>query len=313
MLLSVIIPCYNVESSVRKTLDSLLTQNFTDYEIIAVNDGSKDSTLSILKEYETNYPLVKVIDKPNGGVSSARNKGLDVAKGDYIFFLDSDDYVYPNFFQTVTEEIKKKNNPGIIAFGFYWEKRQKDVLPQSTGINYFNRFLKGYENIMIWSYVARRSLYEDFRLRFDTTLSYAEDYHLFYRLFYLSQDIQVIKKAIIYYTDNANSAMHKKLSPSYLSSLESFVKLDNFFVENGETGFYHKAMRNIQIQNYLSLRRKYLAFGEKDDVLDSLFLKYRWLVPTFPPFQLSPFFAYNLIYTTLLWIKDPDFRTMKKS
>ena len=308
MLLSIIVPCYNVEASLRKTLDSLLCQNYTDYEIITINDGSTDSTLSILKEYEKNFQMVKVIDKKNGGVSSARNLGLDMAQGEYIFFLDSDDYVYPNFFKIITEELQKKRYPGIIAFGFFWEKKKRNVAPKATGMKYFKRFLLGYENIMIWSFIAKKSLYDKYSLKFDSSLSYAEDYHLFYRLFYLSQDIHTIKTILIHYTDNANSAMHKKLSAAYLSSLDSFVKLDKFFVENGETGFYHRTMRNIQIQNYLSLKRKYLASREKDQLLDSLFKKYRMLVPSLPPLQLSPFFLYNLIYTIILHVRDSEFR-----
>ena len=312
MLLSVIVPCYNVEGSVRKTLNSLLSQNFNDYEIIAVDDGSQDSTPQILKEFEGISPLVKVINKTNGGVSSARNVGLGIAQGEYIFFLDSDDYVLPNFFQVINDEIKKKHFPGILSFGFFWDKKKRSIMPKSTGIKYFKRFLLGYENIMIWSFIAKKSLYDNFELRFEQDLSYAEDYHLFYRLFYLSQDIHTIKKVLINYTDNANSAMHKELSVSYLSSLESFTRLYVFFVRQGETGFYLKAMKNILIQNYLSLRWKYLANNNRSTKLNEIFKRHRASIPILPPLQLSPFFIYNMIYSLILYIRDSEFRNKYK-
>lgn len=94
MQLSVIIPCYNAEPWLCRCLDSVIGQGFDDMEIICVNDGSSDATLSILRDYEARYPaLVRVIDKPNGGVSSARNAGIDTAQGRWLTFVDADDIV----------------------------------------------------------------------------------------------------------------------------------------------------------------------------------------------------------------------------
>ena len=93
MLLSVIIPCYNCQNTIEKCINSILEQTIIDFEIIAVNDGSKDSTLSILKKMSERDKRIVVIDKENSGPSSARNTGLDIAQGEYIGFVDSDDYI----------------------------------------------------------------------------------------------------------------------------------------------------------------------------------------------------------------------------
>ena len=95
MKLSVIIPCYNVENYLAKCVNSVLNNKIKDkYEIILVNDGSTDNTLEIVKDYAKNYPdIIKYIDQKNRGLSGARNAGLDIAKGEYVTFLDSDDYV----------------------------------------------------------------------------------------------------------------------------------------------------------------------------------------------------------------------------
>lgn len=92
-LLSIIVPVYNAEEYVKVCLDSLLHQNFDNYEIICVNDGSRDNSLSILLDYEKINHKIKVINKENGGVSSARNMGINSASGKWIWFVDSDDYI----------------------------------------------------------------------------------------------------------------------------------------------------------------------------------------------------------------------------
>jgi len=96
---SVIIPVYNIEKYIGICLDSLLNQTFTDYEIICVNDGSKDASLDILNEYKERDNRIKVITKPNGGSGSARNRGLEDAQGKYVQFLDGDDYFEPEMLE----------------------------------------------------------------------------------------------------------------------------------------------------------------------------------------------------------------------
>ena len=97
--ISLIIPVYNVEKYIHKTLDSVLAQTFTDYEVIMINDGSTDGSLAVLKEYASKYENFKLIDQNNCGLSRARNVGVNAAVGDYIAFLDSDDFLAPDFWR----------------------------------------------------------------------------------------------------------------------------------------------------------------------------------------------------------------------
>ena len=103
MRFSVIIPVYNAEGTLKRCLNSLLNQNYKDYEIVLVNDGSKDHSGELCEEYANSFSNVKYIAKENGGVSSARNVGLDVAEGEYILFVDSDDYVLDKYFETLEQ------------------------------------------------------------------------------------------------------------------------------------------------------------------------------------------------------------------
>ena len=106
--ISIIVPIYKVESLLSKCVDSLLSQTFGDLEIILVDDGSPDNCGKICDEYAQKDPRIFVIHKENGGLSSARNAGLDVCKGEYIMFVDSDDYVEPVFCEVALKTIQEQ-------------------------------------------------------------------------------------------------------------------------------------------------------------------------------------------------------------
>ena len=108
-LISVIIPVYNVEKYIRYCLDSVINQTYKNLEIIIVDDGTKDSSGEIAEEYAAKDSRIKVIHKENGGLSDARNVGLDVATGRYIAFLDSDDVISLDFYEYLYNMIKEKD------------------------------------------------------------------------------------------------------------------------------------------------------------------------------------------------------------
>lgn len=115
MKFSIIIPVYNSEAFLHKCIDSIVLQPFTDYELILVDDGSTDESLSICRNYEHDYPQVRVIAQQNGGPSAARNAGLQEAQGEYILFVDSDDWVTSDYFAQLSEAAAKQ--PDLIIFG----------------------------------------------------------------------------------------------------------------------------------------------------------------------------------------------------
>lgn len=116
MRFSVIIPVYNAERTINRCLDSLLQQNYPDVELMIVNDGSLDKSGDICKDYAEKYKSIRYFEKKNGGVSSARNVGLDYATGEYVLFVDSDDYVANDYFETIDGYLK--NDPvDLLSFG----------------------------------------------------------------------------------------------------------------------------------------------------------------------------------------------------
>lgn len=111
MKFSIIIPVYNVEKYLKKCLTSIVQQNFNDYELILVDDGSTDMSGKICDEFEEKYNNIIVMHISNSGVSNARNKGLEIARGEYIWFVDSDDYVEPEALKILSEQLEM--NPKI--------------------------------------------------------------------------------------------------------------------------------------------------------------------------------------------------------
>ena len=122
--ISVIVPVYNVEKYLRKCIESILNQTFREFELILVDDGSTDSSGKICDEYALKDSRIKVIHKENGGASSARNAGLDVAKGEYIGFVDSDDWIEMDMYGELYRLIKE-NNTDISVCGINNIKRYK--------------------------------------------------------------------------------------------------------------------------------------------------------------------------------------------
>ena len=126
MKISVIVPCYNVEGYIKKGLDSLINQTLKEIEIILINDGSTDDTINILREYEKKDKRIIIIDKKNEGVSKARNDGLKISTGEYIAFMDSDDWYELNTLELMYNKAKE-NDYDIVACdtqAIYPDKKQ---------------------------------------------------------------------------------------------------------------------------------------------------------------------------------------------
>ncbi len=134
--ISVIVPVYNVEKYLKECLDSIINQTLSDIEIICVNDGSTDNSLKILEEYALKDKRIKIINKENGGLSSARNAGLDVAKGKYLHFVDSDDYLDLKCYEKLYNKIIEFD-ADFCQFGYLYVDNNKNVLNKTDFSEFF--------------------------------------------------------------------------------------------------------------------------------------------------------------------------------
>lgn len=192
MLLSIIIPVYNVEPYLRECLDSVFAQDLTDCEVIAVNDGSTDGSCNILRKYKELYAdLLTIINQPNGGLSSARNTGMVQAAGDYCYFLDSDDYLKSHAIASIRRAVSVSENADVIYLdcivtdkGKRWERQEEKSVPVMDFRSFFQYAYAHKIGISpnAVAYVYSCGYWKRAGLRFEEGIKY-EDALFKYRLF----------------------------------------------------------------------------------------------------------------------------------
>lgn len=215
MKFSIIIPVYNVESYLCKCLDSVLNQTFPDWEAVCVNDGSTDKSAAILEEYAARDPRFKISIQPNGGLSSARNTGLIAAKGEYILFLDSDDWLESNALDVLAQRM---NGEDLLCFSGrrYFESEDtyhpSDELPErhySSGMDYYNDNAlqsRDFAFVCVVLRAYRRAFVEENELRFKDGI-YHED-NLFTPIAcFFAHKVAVINVCLYNYRVRGNSIM----------------------------------------------------------------------------------------------------------
>jgi glycosyltransferase involved in cell wall biosynthesis len=241
-LFSIIIPVYNAQNTIRRTLQSVLNQTFSSYEIIVVNDGSRDNSARILQEF-AHYPQVTVLNQINAGVSAARNSGLQQASGEYVLFLDADDWVDDNFLMSFKLNLNawpaesvdlmvgnlNDNRIGKISqAGFF---SQQDIpyvlgeLEMSDNIGYLHN--KCY----------RRQIIDDLHLRFMEGVSMSEDLLFNLKFFSCVSNFLITPGAAYHYEDVAGSLSKRKVQYSELKvRKQSLTDLYDSIVEKYASG-----------------------------------------------------------------------------
>lgn len=238
---SIIVPFYNVEKYIEKCLTSLVNQTLEEIEIILVNDGSKDESIKVAKDFEQKYPAkIRYYEKPNGGLGDARNFGIKFAKGEYIAFLDSDDYVEPTMYEEMYEmAIKEKSD--MVECDFWWEypNKKKD----DRGVEYKNQndmLLKA--RVVAWNKLIKKDIYEKHpEARFAVGLRY-EDVEGFYKILPYINKVSFIRKPFIHYVQRNNSISNTQNKKNE----EMFIVLDNVLNYYKEKNIYEKFEKELE-------------------------------------------------------------------
>ncbi|WP_347126968.1 glycosyltransferase family 2 protein, partial [Ligilactobacillus salivarius] len=208
--ISIIVPIYNVEKYLKRSLDSLVNQTLEDIEIILVDDGSTDNSHKIAEDYKENYSNVLLVTKENGGLSDARNFGLQYASGEYIAFIDSDDYVESQMFErmyNLSENGRKK----IIESNFLWEfpdKNVKDVVKKYNSLNEY--LVKG--RVVAWNKIYKKSWLDTLDFKFPVGRLY-EDQDFFFKMVANLQNIEEIAvddHIGVHYVQRSNSISYNE-------------------------------------------------------------------------------------------------------
>lgn len=208
-LVSVIIPVYNAESYINKCIRSLMAQTYSNIEIIAINDGSRDISGAILEELKPQDNRIKYISQSNQGVSVARNNGIDMATGDYLLFVDGDDYVDPDYVENMMT-VALENDSDLVISGYKIEDDTKleSVIPTSYEANKDEMW--AYRIMATMAHLYKRSFWDENNFRFTTERNVrAEDTPLCLMANYVGKNIALAKCSGYHYVQHDGSAMKK--------------------------------------------------------------------------------------------------------
>src|SRR5690625_3020192 len=214
--ISIIVPVYNLERYLPKCIDSILAQTFTNFELILVNDESTDASGEICEKYASIDHRIKVIHKKNGGVASSRNAGLEVAKGQYIGFVDNDDYISKYMFETLYNNAKTYSSDIVVCdYSNVYERSSQDMELFTTDyqIQHYNNIeglnqLYTTNNITFvvpWNKLYKKHLFDNTQYKFG---SINDDENIVHELLYHSHKTTYIQSSLYYYVQRIRSEEH---------------------------------------------------------------------------------------------------------
>jgi len=256
-IISVIVPVYNVDKYLNQCIDSILNQTFSNFELILVNDGSFDYSYKICKEYAEKDSRVRVFSQENKGAGSARNKGIDESKGEYLTFIDSDDYVVADYLEKLYHAIVEYNvSIAMTAYYryddsnnmLYYYLRDEDygseMIPQNE---LFNRMLDDANYLQVCAKIYRKTLFDDVRFPVNR---YFEDFYTVTKLFVLTPEIVFVKDNLYCYRRHPNSIVN---TPVNLKKV-----IDH--IEGYEETILLLALYKADISGFINKYRSYLQY-----------------------------------------------------
>lgn len=262
MTVSIIVPIYNSRDYLSQCIDSILNQSYSDFELLLIDDGSTDDSRTICDGYEAKDNRIRTYHKENGGVSSARNKGLDEAKGDYIVFIDADDYVNPGYIEHLMNSDSDLAITGIKRFN----ARNDSFLPLSTSSFTINDLPSHWNTIpevsIIYNFtVAKRfrtSIIREHGIRFDEDLFFSED--MLFNMEYMSHSESFYESPVIDYMYRIESiSRHQKFRMSAKELVIHFDRINGGISELEKiTGI--NTLPNVRDNVNLRLLRKFFYY-----------------------------------------------------
>lgn len=241
-LISIIIPVYKVEKYLPRCIESVLSQTYANIEVILVDDGSPDGCYEICDSYAMRDGRVTVVHKKNGGLSDARNAGLAVAHGEYVGFVDSDDYIHPDMYEKLHEILLSENADisvcgidKVDSAGCQIKEVDKNEVQVYTGLQAIKNILDKklhVVSVVAWNKLYKRSLFE--KVRFPIGKLH-EDEFTTYQIFYQCKKVAYITEKYYYYFQRPDSIMGRRKSVFSYDGLEAYEQMAHFFEKNGNT------------------------------------------------------------------------------
>ena len=242
-MVSIIVPIYNAEQYLRRCVDSILNQEYTDYELLLVNDGSTDASGDICEEYGDRDPRVIVIQKENTGVSDSRNRALDRARGKYLQFLDSDDWITPDATRLFVRAAEEYGCDMVIS-DFYRVVGER-LSPKGAREEFAAHMMENPADFyygVLWNKLYRRDIVEEHKLRMDTDISWCEDFMFNLEYIRYAKVFYALHAPIYYYVKRKGSLASQgiNISKTVKMKLNVFEYYNNFYKHVLEEEDYEK-------------------------------------------------------------------------
>lgn len=290
MLFSLIVPVYNVAEYLPKCMESIWRQDFTDYEIILVDDGSTDGKSGgLCDEYAAGAPNIHAIHQENGGLGAARNTGLEHAAGDYVFFIDSDDYIADGALSALAEAIERQPvDMYVFAFqyvhGETYTPAEPTSVPMHTPLCLTSNPELLLESPSACIRICRRNLFLDHGIRFPGRVWY-EDLRTTPKCLYYAQDVIYLPDVIYYYVQRSGSIMHSASLRRNLEILDALEDLHRFFSDKPVSSGLSDTLCYLDVNNCLMAAQRVLMADPTADYLPQ-FLDYA--ARTDPDYRKNP-------------------------
>jgi glycosyltransferase involved in cell wall biosynthesis len=277
--ISIIVPVYNVERYINRCIDSILAQNFSDFELILIDDGSTDSSGTICDNYAKKDNRIKVIHINNGGVSNARNKGIELAQGDYLMFCDSDDYVELNWCSQLYEAINQGNNilpVSGIRFVYNIRKQNNEIIKafsEKVSFNknkYFETYKKGLSGSLCCK-IYDRKIIADNSIYFDVNVNRGEDllFNLTYMI-HMDSFVSIPSITYNYVHSNEYSLMNSYRKDLFDIAVMVYSAWIDYFIQNNVDGDQYKDFATYYYLNFLNVFKNTFDKRNKDKLIKKL-------------------------------------------
>lgn len=258
--LSVIVPVYNTEKYIERCISSILNQEFDNFQLIIINDGSKDNSEKIINKLIKGYDNVIYKKIKNSGVSHARNVGLSYATGEYIGFVDSDDYIESDMYEKLLSVANSKNSDIVCcAYKKNFKGNDKEIHPKN--VKCFGKSLEKSKEILfnsnpyITQKIFRRNLLIDNNISFDEDLRIFEDLLFSYKLFLLSNKIYYVDECLYNYNCENETSLTRKFTEKMFDAFPALERLINFY----RSKYNHEF---DEVLEYISVRHITLRYYE---------------------------------------------------
>lgn len=236
MFLSFVVPVYNAEKYLPECLDSLLAQDISDYEIVCVNDGSRDTSPEILRQYASKYGNIRILDKENGGVTTARNAGLESARGDYIWFVDADDFLLPNILGMLQDKAAETACDRLIVGGYQFTDRLTEAEIALSRQRKLPINVPWYDSV-VWRSLLHREFLQQHKLFFRyPELTHGEDGLFMYEVGLCAPKSVEISQALYCYREHSGSAETTVSPENRRKKLRSYLRITEILREYYRSG-----------------------------------------------------------------------------